>query len=342
MSTDDAMLDQLLGAYALDAVDADEAVAVEEYLERTPRAADEVARLRNAAAWTGATEALAPPPELHHTVLKAARSRRATSSVRSAHEPDDPLLAAYLNETGRLDALLDAVPHEALDRHTFNGLTVRELVIHLAAMESSFAAVLGATTEPEITETEVEARTAAFVERYGDRPLVDVRERWREAVDAVRRWAADPANAEAGVQWLALHFTRDSLLVARSFETWTHADDIRRVLGQSLEPPGPGSIGLMVDVSVRSMPAALEVTELAHRDKTARVVLTGDGGGDWLIPLGFGETGAAPDVVLTADVVDWCRCVSERLAPEALARQVEGDPALADDLAAASSAFATL
>jgi hypothetical protein len=46
--------------------------------------------------------------------------------------------------------------------------------------------------------------------------------------------------------------------------------------------------------------------------------------------------------VLTADVVDWCRCVSERLAPEALPRQVEGDPTLADDLAAAASAFATL
>jgi len=30
------------------------------------------------------------------------------------------------------------------------------------------------------------------------------------------------------------------------------------------------------------------------------------------------------------------------VAPEALPRRVEGDPALADDLAAASSAFATL
>jgi uncharacterized protein (TIGR03083 family) len=342
MSTDETMLDELLGAYALDAVDAEEAVAVEEYLERAPRAADEVGRLRKAAAWIGATEALAPLPELHETVLKAARSRRPTSSVRSAHETNDPFLVAYLNETGRFDALLDAVPDDALDRRTFNGLTVRELVIHLAAMESSFAAVLGATTEPEITETEVEARTAAFVERYRGRPLVDIRARWREAVDAVRRWAADPANAEAGVQWLALHFGRDSLLVARSFETWTHTDDIRRALGQSLEPPGAGSIGLMADVSVRSIPAAMEVTERAHRDKTARVVLTGDGGGDWLIPLGFAETGETPDVALTADVVDWCRCVSERLAPEALAREVQGDPALADDLAAASSAFATL
>ncbi len=98
----------------------------------------------------------------------------------------------------------------------------------------------------------------------------------------------------------------------------------------------------MADVSVTAMPAALEVAERAHRGKTARVVLTGDGGGDWLIPLGFSEIGETPDVVFTADVVDWCRCVSERVAPEALARRVEGDPALADDLAAASSAFATL
>jgi hypothetical protein len=90
------------------------------------------------------------------------------------------------------------------------------------------------------------------------------------------------------------------------------------------------------------MPAALEVAGRAHPGKTGRVVLTGEGGGDWLIPLGFSEMGETPDVVLTADVVDWCRCVSERLAPEALARRVEGDPALADDLAAASSAFATL
>ena len=70
--------------------------------------------------------------------------------------------------------------------------------------------------------------------------------------------------------------------------------------------------------------------------------LTGAGGGEWLIPLGFGEAGQTPDVVLTADVVDWCRVVSERMAPEDLPRRVEGDPALADDLAASSSAFATL
>jgi uncharacterized protein (TIGR03083 family) len=330
MSADDTILDELLGAYALDAVEPVEAAAVEEYVERAPHAAAELARLRNAAAAIGATEALAPPPQLLDSVLTTARTRR------------DPFLAVYLNETARLEALLDTVPQDALDVRTFNGLTVHELVIHLAAMESSLAAALGVPTLPDIVESGVEARTAAFIDRYRDRPVRDARALWRESVDAVRRWAVDPAHADSHFHWLALHLSRDSMLVARSFETWTHADDIRRALGRPLEPPDPRSIGRMAHLSVTAMPAALEVARRAHRDKTARVVLTGDGGGDWLIPMGFGEAAEPPDVVLTADVVAWCRVASERLAPEALPREIEGDAALADDLAAASSAFATL
>ena len=160
MSTDDTMLDELLGAYALDAVDADEAVAVEEYLARVPHAAHEVARLRNAAAWIGATEALTPPPELHDTVLAEARARRPTTSGRSA--PDDAFLAVYLSVTSRFDAVLDEVTDELLDVRTFNGLAVRELVIHLASMESTVAQVIGRPTVPDVTELDIERRTADF------------------------------------------------------------------------------------------------------------------------------------------------------------------------------------
>jgi len=168
-----------------------------------------------------------------------------------------------------------------------------------------------------------------------------VREVWRASVDAIEHWSrGEPSDTSAHVFGLTL--SRDSLLVTRSFETWTHADDIRRAVGRDLEPPPPATLRRMADLSVTSMPAALEVAGRAHPGKTGRVVLTGEGGGDWLIPLGFAEVGDTPDVVLTADVVAWCRVVSERMAPDALPRTVEGDPALADDLAAASSAFATL
>jgi hypothetical protein len=144
------------------------------------------------------------------------------------------------------------------------------------------------------------------------------------------------------VHVFGLPFPRESILVSRSFETWTHADDIRRALNRALSPPSPDVLHPMAHLSVTTMPASLEMVERAHRGKTAQVVLTGDGGGDWLIPLGFSETTESPDVVLTTDVVAWCRVASERMAPGALPREVTGDPALADDLAVASSAFATL
>ena len=337
MSTDDAFLDELLGAYALDAVEPDEAVAVETYLDRSPAAADEVARLRNAAAWIGATEALAPPRRLHGTVLDAARARRPAARDGGGN----PFLAVYLSETDRLEALFDAVTDDAWDVPTFNGLTARQLVTHLASMESTVASVIGRPTVPEVTELDIERRTELFLERFGDGPLDEVRAVWRASVAAIREWFAG-APADAAVPVFGLTLGRDSLLVTRAFETWTHADDIRRALGRELEPPPAPTLARMTDLSVTSMPAALEVAGRAHPDKTGRVVLTGAGGGDWLIPLGFAEAGETPDVVLTADVVDWCRVVSERMAPEDLPRHVEGDPALAADLVASASAFATL
>jgi uncharacterized protein (TIGR03083 family) len=335
MSADDAMLDELLGAYALDAVDHDEAAAVEEYLERTPHAADEVARLRNAAAAIGASEALAPPPRLFGSMLTAARVRRPTQAG------DDPFLGAYLSETARFDALLDTLADDAFDVLTFNGLTVQELVIHLAAMESAVVAAIGRAAASDVSDDDIERRTAAFIEKFRDRPRREVRMLWRESVNLVAHWAEDAPSGKR-VRVFALPFSRDSILVSRSFETWTHADDIRRATGLRLSPPAPKVLHRMADLSVMAMPASLEMAERAHRGKTARVVLTGEGGGDWLIPLGFSEASATPDVVVTTDVVAWCRCASERLAPHALPRDVEGDPALGDDLVAASSAFATL
>jgi hypothetical protein len=71
-------------------------------------------------------------------------------------------------------------------------------------------------------------------------------------------------------------------------------------------------------------------------------VLTGGGGGDWLVPMSGGEPGGEPDVTLTADVVDWCRLVGDRIAPSEMTYSFEGDPALANDLVSAAPALATL
>ena len=87
----------LLGAYALDAVDDDEAAAVAELVAEDEAADRELHRLRGAAAWIGATEALAPPRD-----LRAALLQRAT--------PVPEEVRIYRMAMARHEELLDSLP----------------------------------------------------------------------------------------------------------------------------------------------------------------------------------------------------------------------------------------
>jgi uncharacterized protein (TIGR03083 family) len=335
-------LDELLGAYALDACDPDEAAAVERYLATSPEAADEVARLRAAAAWIGATEAMAPPSALRAAVLDAARARR------GAGASDDPVLDVYVEETARFDAVVDDVPADALDTPTFNGLTVRDLVIHVAAQHSMLAASIGQPIAgvEDIIDTDIQARTTAFVARFDGRPVDDARAVFARAVAAVRRWAQTTGAApDAPVSLFGLDLERETALVELAFEIWIHADDVRRVLDRGPEPPRPAGLHALADWSVRALPVALAVTGHAHAGRTVRVILTGDGGGDWVVPLSPEDgpvDATTPDIVFTTDVVDWCLLAAERITTDELRFSATGDRALVDDVLGAVPAFATL
>jgi len=341
---DDATARELLGAYALDACDDDESAAVEAFLERDDDAAGDARRLRETAAWLGATAALVPAPGLRETVL--ARARRMRPSTGEAG--DDPALRLYRAQTDRFDALLDEVTPDQLDVVTFNGLTVRELVIHLAAMESAFAASVGSPTVEGVTAEAIEPRTYELIDRFRDRPVAEARELWRRSVDALAAWAEDghgriPVPGVPGID-----LSRHSMLVTRAFETWTHEDDVRRALGRPLVVPPPEELRLMADTSTRGVPLGLLVLGRTREGQRATVRLTGEGGGVWTVPFELGSNRVVEgadldaDVVVTADVVDWCRMASERLAPAAMAFSVEGATELVDDLFAAASALATL
>ena len=329
----DDLLVELLPAYALDACDPDEAEAVEELLRRRPELAREAARLADAAAWIGAAEAMEPPPRLRSAVFE--RVRAAT--------PGDAAARLYAAEADRVARELEELVADDDGLPTPNGLTVRQLVVHLAAQETMLAQVVGRPVE-DIDSLDVEARTAAFVERYEHRPYADVVAVWRRAVDAVVAWAAEPVSQDAIVEWLGLPMSHDDALVARSFENCVHRDDLRKVRGRPAAPPPGPELHLMAELSMQTLPAALQLAGRARPGHTARVVLTGDGGGEWTVPLELGATpaSAAPEVTLTADVVDWCLLAAERIEPRDLAHEVDGDDELADDLLEAASAFAVL
>ena len=328
----DAEVEELLGAYALDAVEPYEAVAIEAVLARRPALARQADELSNAAAWIGATEATEAPAALRARVLDAARDRRAG--------PADPVIDLYLSLSDRVGRAVAALPDDALDVVTPNGLTAHDLVVHLAAQESLLAQNLGVPTIADLDEEQIVARTHALLPRFADRDLDDAVELWRASVEANREWAV--ANPDRTAIWRGLGLTRDDTMLVRSFEAWVHGDDLRRAAGLQTPPPETWHLSLMSDLAGRILPLALAVSGRGHDGKTARLVLTGAGGGDWLLAMGDGEPAVEPDVTVTADVVDWCLLVGDRIDPDVIHYEVDGDPTLGRDLVAAAPALATL
>jgi uncharacterized protein (TIGR03083 family) len=328
----DAEVEELLGAYALDAIEPDELAAVEAVLARRPDLAQEADRLSSVAAWLGATEATEPPRRMRDGVLDAALARR--------RGPADPVVDVYLSLSERFEQAVLDQPDDARDVVTPNGLRAAELIVHMAAQESLLAQNLGTPTVDDLDEEEIVPRTYALLPRFTDRDVDDAVALWRDSVEANRAWAV--ANPDRTAIWRGLGLTRDDTLLVRSFEAWVHTDDLCRAAGLPATRPAVRHLGLMSDLASRILPLALAVSGRARDGKTARLVLTGPGGGDWLVPMGAGDAGGAPDVTVTADVVDWCHLVGDRVTPDALSVQVDGDEALGRDLVAAAPALATL
>jgi uncharacterized protein (TIGR03083 family) len=328
----DAEVGELLGAYALDACEPGETAAIEAVLARRPDLALEAARLASVAAWLGAADATEPPARMRAGVLDAAAARRMG--------PVDPVIDVYVSLSERLGQVIGDLPDDVLDVVTPNGLTAHDLVVHMAAQESLLAQNLGTPTIDDLREEEIDPRTEALLPRFAGRELDDAVTLWRDSVEANRAWAE--ANPDRTAIWRGLGLTRDDTLLVRAFETWVHTEDLQQACGRPRTPPEPRHLSLMSELASRILPLALAMAGGVHDGRTARLVLTGPGGGDWLVPLGAGDTTTEPDVTITADVVDWCHLVGARVAPDELRVVVDGDRELGRDVVAAAPALATL
>jgi uncharacterized protein (TIGR03083 family) len=320
--------EDLVGAYALDACEPEEADAVERYAAANRAAAIEVERLREAAAGLGAAGALAPPPGLRDRVLAQTAPRVEPASA----------VAALRAETERFDAFLSTLGRADLGVTTHNGLDAQELVGHIEAVDRAFVAAADDPSVAYIGPNEIASITEAALPRVHRESFAQTHERFRETR---KKLVAVGVRVPAGRR--VAGYSRDDTLLIRAFETWTHHDDLRRALGRTEQVPAPTVLRAMAELAMSSLPLAASARGVAAPGRSVRIRLVGPGGGDWTVPCAPGEAPAtAPDAVITASVLDWCRRVGDRIAPDELQYSVDGDAQLAADLLGAASAFAAI
>jgi hypothetical protein len=326
-------LDELLGPWALDVLDDDERALVDAALAAEPELARRAARLQQVVALLGESAAAPPPPELRDALLASAAA--APPEPPAATEP----VALFANQVDAMADVLAALDGALWDRPVEPyPWTALELAGHIAVIDRYTAHQLGIapwwTNAGPSGHLEMGAAEIAAV--HDHEPAVTVA-RWQEAASATvtaLRSGHGPA-LDTSVELHGWPLTVAGALTARSFELWTHADDIRRAAGWPLLPPSPADLRAMSQLSVTTLPLLAPVVAPDVVFKGARVVLTGEGGGTY----DLGDPGER-QVVLVADVIDYCHVVARRADPASLASMAEGDPRTADQLLAAARFFA--
>jgi uncharacterized protein (TIGR03083 family) len=301
------MLD-LLGAWALDACDIDEAAAVEAHLNTCATCAAEARKLRSAAAWLGVDRVVLPAPEgLRHRMLTSARAKRPPTLIRT-------LLGAYAGQATLLDGLLDGVRADDWQRADPRHETVSGVVAHLAGNDAMLAADLG------LRVVDIPA---------GAGP--GVREAWWEQAQVLLDGLAAEAALDQPVRMASsrrppLRPLRDAL-VQRAFETWIHLDDIRTAVGKGQTTPPPEQVRRIVDLAIELLPGALDTHGAARPGHTVRLVLDGTGGGEWTFPMGEDQPGGT-EVTIQADAIEFTRLVANRRSPDTIRHSATGNPAV--------------
>jgi uncharacterized protein (TIGR03083 family) len=285
----------------------------------------------------------AAPPELW---------ARVTARVADSHRPpqhpawNDPevrvsSLRAFI-ETGAevADLLATLAPEDWALLTSVQGVTVRGLVEHLVGVERYVLGQLG--RRPPLAAPRREdhwslgALLAADVHRA---PTATLSSTWWTELLAVVA-AAGEVGPDHPVSYHHLAGSLRGLLVIRTFELWTHGDDIRAAVSLPLNRLDDDRLSMMVNQLIRVLPLGLALTQTSQSGRTARLRLTGPGGGSFDVPLSAGELPGQPDLTLTADVIDLCRLAAGRLSPADLDAVISGDGSLLEPLLTGAMAFA--
>jgi uncharacterized protein (TIGR03083 family) len=278
------------------------------------------------------------PPELRARVLAAAEARRPAGRPVEV-PPVITSLEGYRRTVESFDALLADLTQEEWRLPVLRDLDVQGLVGHLIGVERAFQAVLG--MEPVSGATDHVVATQPDADAQRGRPPAETRADWRARCQRTldHLSTVDPAALAEVVALHGMTLAVDRILIVRFFEMWTHDEDIRRATGRPLSAPDGSRLALMTELAVAALPTGLERAGRPRPGCTARIVLTGPGGGVFQ-PVLDRTAPTAPDVRIVADATSFCRLVANRLSVVGLDAVVTGDEALGADVLAGAMALA--
>jgi uncharacterized protein (TIGR03083 family) len=341
-----------LAAYALDAHDAEGAAAIAAHLDASPAAVRQEQDLRSAAGEFAAAivDEVAPPPDLRSRVLAEAGRRRAPAEVIAGSSPID----VHRIEMSRVVLLLRDLTMDdwtrPVDPPEFAGWTVHDVVVHLVANESLLAFHLGVPVSgiPE-TAIDNEGRTAQARARHAGRSPAQAVAELEAAAEATATEIAarGEARLDEPIVWWGRRSPTQLVVLVRAFETWTHADDIRRAIGAGMVIPPPASLLTMAHTACGFVPTTLAARGGFHPGRVVRFRFADLGDAAWDVDLGpAGGVRPAGDDAVDAEIVtgaaDLCRGISARLDPGQVAYDVVGDELLVSDIINALPALAVL
>lgn len=280
-----------------------------------------------------------PPVALRQRVLQAATSARPPGVAAGTAKPITAA-EAYRRTMVSFDQVLSGLRDDQWHAPALRGLDVQGLVGHLIGVERMLHEAVGigpalGRSGDHVTSTQPDALAQA------GRAPAETRADWRQLTDRTVAYASglDPADRNRLVTLHSITIPFDRLLVVRLFETWTHEEDIRRAVGLGLLAPDSARLRLMTDLAVSALPTGLSRIGRRQPGCTARMVLTGPGGGTWQASLDRGTPGPT-DVRIVADAAMFCRLAANRAAEGQLGAFITGDDQLAAAVLAGARALA--
>jgi uncharacterized protein (TIGR03083 family) len=269
------------------------------------------------------TDNTALPAALRERVLAASRAAR-PSGVAVPEPPAISPVEALRRAADAFDAVLRSLSADEWRRTALRSLDVQALVGHLTGVEEDVQRALA--FDASVADADHVSSTAEAVARQAGRAPDATRAEWRAAVDRTLSLlrSADAALLDAPLAVHGVRLPLRDLLVVRTFELWTHENDVRRATGLPPSAPDAPTLRLMTDLAVALLPHGLA---LAGLDLAApvRVVLTGPGGGTWDVPPAAAPVAPADRSRVVVDAVSFCRLVANRVAPDEVAADVTGD-----------------